>query len=151
MYLTAVIDWYSRYVLSWRLSNTLDGRFCLEALEEALGVGRPEIFNTDQGVAVHGAGVHRPPGGGRGRGEQGRSGAGVGQRVRGAAVAVAEIRGGVLESISKRERDGVWPGGLVRGSTTTSGPIRAWAIGPPPRSIAARSRSGLEGWEGSRA
>jgi putative transposase len=49
MYLTAVIDWYSRYVLSWRLSNTLEGRFCLEALEEALAMGRPEIFNTDQG------------------------------------------------------------------------------------------------------
>ena len=50
MYLTAVIDWYSRYVLSWRLSNTLEGRFCLEALEAALALGRPEIFNTDQGV-----------------------------------------------------------------------------------------------------
>ena len=50
MYLTAVIDWYSRYVLCWRLSNTLDGRFCLEALEEALSGGRPAIFNTDQGV-----------------------------------------------------------------------------------------------------
>jgi putative transposase len=49
MYLTAVIDWYSRYVLSWRLSNTLDGGFCLEALDEALSRGRPEIFNTDQG------------------------------------------------------------------------------------------------------
>jgi putative transposase len=49
MYLTAVIDWYSRYVLSWRLSNTLEGRFCLEALDEALTTGRPEIFNTDQG------------------------------------------------------------------------------------------------------
>jgi putative transposase len=49
MYLTAVIDWYSRYVLTWRLSNTLEGRFCLEALDEALAMGRPEIFNTDQG------------------------------------------------------------------------------------------------------
>jgi putative transposase len=49
MYLTAVIDWFSRYVLSWRLSNTLDGAFCLEALDEALSRGRPEIFNTDQG------------------------------------------------------------------------------------------------------
>lgn len=49
MYLTAVIDWYSRYVLSWRLSNTLEGRFCLDALDEALTRGRPEIFNTDQG------------------------------------------------------------------------------------------------------
>jgi putative transposase len=49
MYLTAVLDWYSRYVLSWRLSNTLEGRFCVEALDEALARGRPEIFNTDQG------------------------------------------------------------------------------------------------------
>ncbi len=50
MYLTAVIDWYSRYVLSWQLSNTLDGHFCLVALEQALTPGQPEIFNTDQGV-----------------------------------------------------------------------------------------------------
>ncbi len=50
MYLTVVMDWYSRYVLAWRLSNTLDGQFCLEALEEALTGGAPEIFNTDQGV-----------------------------------------------------------------------------------------------------
>jgi putative transposase len=50
MYLTVVMDWFSRYVLSWRLSNTLDGLFCLEALEEALRGGTPEIFNTDQGV-----------------------------------------------------------------------------------------------------
>jgi putative transposase len=49
MYLTAVIDWHSRYVLSWRLSNTLEADFCLEALDEALSRGRPEIFNTDQG------------------------------------------------------------------------------------------------------
>jgi putative transposase len=50
MYLVAVIDWFSRYVLSWRLSNTLDGQFCLDALQEALCMGKPEIFNTDQGV-----------------------------------------------------------------------------------------------------
>jgi putative transposase len=50
MYLAATIDWYSRYVLAWRLSNTLDGAFCVEMLEEALARGRPEIFNTDQGV-----------------------------------------------------------------------------------------------------
>jgi putative transposase len=49
LYLVAVIDWYSRHVLSWRLSNTLTGDFCREAVEEALGVGTPEIFNTDQG------------------------------------------------------------------------------------------------------
>ncbi len=49
LYLVAIIDWYSRYVLSWRLSNTLDASFCAEALEEALKKGRPDIFNTDQG------------------------------------------------------------------------------------------------------
>ena len=50
MYLAAIIDWYSRYVLAWRLSNTLDGSFCLDMLEEALSRGQPEVFNTDQGV-----------------------------------------------------------------------------------------------------
>ena len=49
LYLVAVMDWYSRNVLSWRLSNTLEGSFCIEALEAALRNGRPEIFNTDQG------------------------------------------------------------------------------------------------------
>ena len=49
LYLAAVLDWYSRYVVSWRLSNTLDGTFCLDVLEEALLQGTPEIFNTDQG------------------------------------------------------------------------------------------------------
>lgn len=48
-YLVAVMDWFSRYVLSWRLSNTLDAAFCVEALDEALHGATPEIFNTDQG------------------------------------------------------------------------------------------------------
>ncbi len=49
MYLAAVIDGYSRYVLSWTLTNTLDTTFCSEALEQALLISTPEIFNTDQG------------------------------------------------------------------------------------------------------
>ena len=50
LYLVAVMDWATRKVLAWRVSNTMDVEFCLEALEEALaGYGRPEIFNTDQG------------------------------------------------------------------------------------------------------
>lgn len=49
LYLTAVMDLYSRNVLSWRLSNTLTGDFCIEALDAALAHARPEIFNTDQG------------------------------------------------------------------------------------------------------
>jgi len=54
LYLVAIIDWYSRYVLSWKLSNTLDVDFCVEALEEALKKGNPEIFNTDQGAQFTG-------------------------------------------------------------------------------------------------
>ena len=51
VYLAAVLDWATRRVLSWRLSTTLDSGFCVEAVEEAIGrYGRPEIFNTDQGV-----------------------------------------------------------------------------------------------------
>lgn len=50
MYLAATIDWFSRLVVSWKLSNTLDGSFCQEMLEEALGRGTPSVFNTDQGV-----------------------------------------------------------------------------------------------------
>ena len=50
MYLTAVIDWYSRYVLAWELSNTMESLFCVDALKHALTKGTPEIFNTDQGA-----------------------------------------------------------------------------------------------------
>ena len=54
MYLVAVIDWHSRYVLAWQLSNTLDGLFCQDVLELALAQGTPEIFNTDQGrIFIH--------------------------------------------------------------------------------------------------
>lgn len=49
-YLTAFLDWYSRYVLSWRLSITLEAKFCIEAASEALSIGIPEITNSDQGV-----------------------------------------------------------------------------------------------------
>jgi putative transposase len=49
LYLVAIMDWYSRYVLSWELSNTLEVRFCLKALEKALTISKPEIFNSDQG------------------------------------------------------------------------------------------------------
>jgi putative transposase len=50
IYLTVIMDWYSRKVLSWRLSNSMDSSFCVDALEEAIHrYGKPEIFNTDQG------------------------------------------------------------------------------------------------------
>jgi putative transposase len=49
MFLVAILDWYSRYVLAWMVSNTQDTVFCLEALEQAFTHGSPEIFNSDQG------------------------------------------------------------------------------------------------------
>jgi len=49
IYLVAILDWFSRYVVSWQLSNSLDRFFCLEALDAALAIARPEIFNSDQG------------------------------------------------------------------------------------------------------
>jgi putative transposase len=55
LYLVAILDWYSRYVVAWKLSNSLEGSFCHECLDAALRRGRPEIFNTDQGVQFTGA------------------------------------------------------------------------------------------------
>lgn len=49
LYLVAVMDWKSRFILSWRLSNTMDSSFCTEALKDSFSYGLPEIFNTDQG------------------------------------------------------------------------------------------------------
>ena len=102
LYLVAVMDWHSRYVLAWRLSNTLEAGFCAEALEEALGQGRPEVFNTDQGSqftsweftqVLHDRGVKI---------SYGRQGKVPGQHLRGAAVADGEVRGGVPESLRQR-------------------------------------------------
>lgn len=50
LYLVAVLDWFSRYVITWRLSNNLESDFCIEVLQEALEIGKPKIFNSDQGV-----------------------------------------------------------------------------------------------------
>lgn len=49
MYLVAIIDWFSRYILSWKISNSMDTLFCIDALEEAFKFGVPDIFNSDQG------------------------------------------------------------------------------------------------------
>ena len=94
MYLVAIMDWYSRRVLAWRVSNTFDSDFCVEALEDALTrYGPPEIFNTDQGAPVHVQGVYdgaQSPCGGHQHGRQGPLGR---QRVRRASLAQRQIRG----------------------------------------------------------
>lgn len=62
LYLVAIIDWASRAVLAWRLSNTIDSRFCAEALEEALERhGKPRIFNTDQSLPSRKRGARSSP------------------------------------------------------------------------------------------
>ena len=94
VYLVTVMDWHSRYVLSWRLSNTLEAGFCAEALMEALDRERPEVFNTDQGSqftsqeftqVLQDRGVKISM---DGKGEV------RGQHLRRAAVAHGEVRGG---------------------------------------------------------
>ena len=90
LYLVAVMDWASQHVLAWRLSNTLDAGFCVEALDEALTRhGQPEIFNTDQGSQFTGFALHRALAGGRCPNLDGRQGPLHGQHLHRAAVALA--------------------------------------------------------------
>jgi len=74
VYLLAIMDWFSRYVLAWRLSNTLDVVFCTEALDEALRGGRPEILNSDQGSQFTEPGVYGSSEAGRDPDQHGRRG-----------------------------------------------------------------------------
>ena len=101
MYLVAVMDWYSRYVISWALSSSLEQGFCVEALDAALEQGRPTIFNSDQGsqftstgftTRLEEAGI-RISMDGRGRGPS------VRQYFCGASVADGKIRGGVHQRV----------------------------------------------------
>jgi len=106
LYMVAIIDWASRAVLAWRLSNTMDVGFCLAALEEALArFGKPEIFNTDsQWQPIHQRGLHRHAGGGRHPHLDGRAGPLDRQRVHRAAVAQPEIRGHLPQRLRRRPR-----------------------------------------------
>ena len=113
VYLVAVIDWYSRKVLAWRVSNTLDSGFCVDCLEQALQVyGAPEIFNSDQGcqftsetfteiLKVQGIAIRH-----------GRAWAGVGQHLRGASLAKRQTRGCVPERLCRRAGVAAGPDGL---------------------------------------
>ena len=96
VYLAAVVDWFTRRVLTWRLSITMDAEFCVEALQEALADhGKPEIFNTDQGAQFTSTAftsVLVEAGGGD---QHGRQGLLAGQRLRRAGLAVDQIRGGL--------------------------------------------------------
>ena len=91
MYLVAIMDWATRHVLAWRLSNTLDAAFCTDALDAALAkYGKPEIFNTDQGSQFTGDALRRAITGGGGEDLDGRQGALARQRLHRASLALAE-------------------------------------------------------------
>ena len=100
VYLAAAIDWFSRRVLAWRLSITLEAAFCVEALEEALARhGRPEIFNTDQGSQFTGEAF---------TGVLTRNAIAISslarQRLRRAALAIGQVRGGLPPSLRHGRR-----------------------------------------------
>jgi putative transposase len=105
VYLAVVLDWFSRRVLAWRVSITMEAAFCVETLEDALAHhDKPDIFNTDQGSQFTGVAFHR-----RARrqwhyDQHGRQRRLARQRVRRAAVAQRQIRGGVSARLRQRQR-----------------------------------------------
>ena len=125
VYLTSVIDWHSRKVLSWRLSNSLDSRFCVEALKEALvRYGKPTIFNTDQGFAVHQRQLPGCPPCGRGCDQHGRQGSMARQRESRAAVAFGEVRERASARLERSEGGSAGDralGGVLQPGATASG------------------------------
>ena len=104
-YLVAIMDWHSRRVLSWRLSNTLDASFCVEALQEALSALRPAgDLQLGSGFAVHVGGLHRRLARGRSEDQHGRQGPVHRQRLRRTALAFAEVRGRLPEGLHEPRR-----------------------------------------------
>ena len=103
LYLVAVMDWYSRLVLSWRLSNSLDADFCVDALDEALEHGRPEISHGPGG-SVHQRPFHRTAAFGADRDQHGRPRSGPGQRVHRAVVAKCQVRRHLPQGVRFRSR-----------------------------------------------
>ena len=96
LYLVVIMDWVSRAVLAWRLSNTLGADFCVDALEEALARLRPaRDLQYRPGQPVHQRRLHRHPEAPRGHDQHGRQGPLHGQHLRRAAVAQPQIRGGL--------------------------------------------------------
>ena len=105
LYLVVIIDWASRAVLAWRLSNTNDASFCAAALEEALlRFGTPRIFNTDPGLHIHRRGFRRQARGDRRRDFDGRTRPLHGQHFHRTAVALDQVRRSASESLCRRPR-----------------------------------------------
>ena len=102
LYLVAIMDWHSRYVVAWGLSNTLETGFCAETLTEALNQGTPDVFNTDQGSPVHQPRVHADTPGSLGEDQHGWQGQVPGQHTCRAAMEDGEVRGGLPEGLRQR-------------------------------------------------
>ena len=104
LYLVAVMDWASRAVLAWRLSNTMDVSFCVSALEEALSVRPPRDLQYRSGQPIHQRRLHRRAGVGRDPDLDGRPRPLDGQCVHRTPVAIAQARGRLSESLYRRAR-----------------------------------------------
>ena len=113
LYLVAIMDWHSRYVVAWRLSNTLETGFCAEALGEALNQRTPDVFNTDQSLPLRRQGgasspaassprVHADTPGSLGEDQHGRQGQVPGQHISRAAMEDGEVRGGLPEGLHQQ-------------------------------------------------
>ena len=95
LYLVVIMDWHSRYVVTWRLSNTLESAFCAEALSDAPEPGNAQCNEHGPGKPVHQPRVHADTPGSLGEDQHGRQGQVPGQHFRRAAMADGEIRGGL--------------------------------------------------------
>ena len=105
VYLCAVVDWFSRRVLSWRLSITMEAAFCIEAVEEALArYGKPDIFKYRPRLAIYLGGLHGGAEEGGNRHLDGWQGCVAGQRVRRTALAFNQIRGSLPPCLQDRVR-----------------------------------------------
>ena len=101
LYLGAIMEWHSRYVVATRFSNTLEADFCVEALQKALGQGRPQVFNTDRGSQFTSGEFIQTLQEHRVKIQHGWEGMLPLQHLRGTVVAHREVRGGVPESSVK--------------------------------------------------
>jgi transposase InsO family protein len=104
IYLMAIMDWFSRYVLAWEVSITLDTSFCLEALDRALQLATPEMFNSEEASAIYQHRVYEPAQSGSYSYQLGWPRTGLRQCVCGALMAQCKIRGGVSQRLSRRFR-----------------------------------------------
>jgi integrase-like protein/helix-turn-helix protein len=129
LYLVAVMDWFSRYVLSWELSNTMETGFCLAALDAAFRFGQPEIWNSDQGSQFTSADFLAPlTQEARHLHQHGWTRPRVGQRVHRTLVALAQVRVDLSRRLRHRPRSVSGAGQLLPLLQSRAAPTRRWAI-----------------------